>query len=225
MIHTGYARLELRKKKRTTKASKSEHFRASNYSASRNRNWRGRTNVTGSGHAKGPTDVFIDCNRYHPSRDFLPKARFEWLERFLLTITLKILLQYERCEQFLNGLSRKKTLKNRARFERFWAVYPKKPPKRSKPVKSCWKTAQTAHILSDFWAGSRPGQWTRMVIPVEVQGERALSLNKTQHEGNWTVHEMVQEQPRNKHKRKKSISKTKKNYVKCRMYGHKGDWT
>ena len=37
-----------------------------------------------------------------------------------------------------------------------WAVFfSKKTPK---PLKSCRKTAQTADILSSFWAGSRPGE-------------------------------------------------------------------
>ena len=72
-----------------------------------------------------------------------------------------------------NRLKRLKScLRNRskitARNERFlggflskiwevWAVFPKNRQNRSKPLKSCWKTAQTAHILSGFWAGSRPG--------------------------------------------------------------------
>ena len=47
------------------------------------------------------------------------------------------------------------------RFERFERFFQKKPPEPLKSLKSCWKTAQTAPILSGFWAGSRPGTWSR----------------------------------------------------------------
>ena len=43
-----------------------------------------------------------------------------------------------------------------ARNERFLSGFSKK--KLPKPLKYCWKTAQTAHILSGFGAGSRSGK-------------------------------------------------------------------
>ena len=67
----------------------------------------------------------------------------------------------------------KSCLKNRskitARNERFFKQdlsglrgfskkKPPKPPKPLKPLISCWKTAQTAQILSGFRAESRPGK-------------------------------------------------------------------
>ena len=93
----------------------------------------------------------------------------------------------------------KSCLKNRskitARNERFlsgflskiwavWAVFPKetpKPPKLLKPLKSCWKTAQTAHILSGFWAGSRPGLFNLQQLTIFRRRKNAFRFNcKTQ---------------------------------------------
>ena len=58
----------------------------------------------------------------------------------------KKLAVFERfCKQDLSGLSG-------------FSEKTPKPPKPPKPLTSCWKTAQTAHVLSGFWAWSRPGR-------------------------------------------------------------------